>query len=430
MRAPLLVLLTVNALGCELSPEDPLFFYGRVQGEDGAPLADAALTLERAGTRGGGQREVLEFAPLREVRTNAEGRFVAEILVGETSGRGPAGNDYPMRFRLAVPRPGGEQTELSFGTSTGDAELPELTHWTSGLSVSSEGASPRFTWAPLPPTPVLPPTMDAPSLTLYGPNGEVLGEREPQGVAASLQLHAELGLIWHVFPATAPVTVSPHVLEDFSGPKVQVAAVASDYWNTNALEAQLLGTNGAVDWRLGWWSPRLPLSAGALVPASRGAACTPILEEGAPCPWTDGSPEYVTLIAEPVRGEPFPLPLSTNEVQLTFASPLRPRHVVVRGLDPLAYDSVRVRLEGSADGTRWTVLDARTLQGSFDTFGRFEETFFYGLPENAALVSHFYEVALPEGTGPFSSIRLVGEPNPNSYDLGYFRGLAEISVFE
>lgn len=130
----------------------------------------------------------------------------------------------------------------------------------------------------------------------------------------------------------------------------------------------------------------------ALVPASRGAACT-YLNAETPCRVTNGDLGGIVLFQEGVR-----------EVAVQLSRPVVPRKAVLRNFGVTGTMSELV-LEGSADGAQWMPL-ANLLDG--------------------ASVQSFMEVDLT-GTTPVSQVRVRATPQEA---VGALRSLGQLSLFE
>ncbi|WP_164012391.1 hypothetical protein [Pyxidicoccus trucidator] len=393
MRSSLtkLSLLALLVTGCERMPEDPVFIYGRVLHADGAPAAGSPLKMERAlDTRSdlSGIPEEVEgrtwdYAPYSAGTSEASGYFTLEALAGDLYTERYFSEGYygylQHRFRVAPPlAEDGHGVFVAFFLED-DVELPPLQQWASGFSVGDGPEGPRLTFAPAPPAPTLPPSASLPES--YDNEGMSTEQVPPSTPAPVVQLHAADGVVWQQLHAASPWVPSPYVLEDFSGVEAQVRAASVGQWYFEPLGAQF----SQLTFRLEWRSPRLALPAGGLRPLSRGATCSPLPAPG-PCPFTDGKAAAVeTRPGSTQPGPGNPEGFGVEALTFTLDAPVRPRRVVVRGLETtLNYvPRVKVVLEGSLDGATWTPLESLTFV-NFDPEDRGRQIYQYSLVDTDA----------------------------------------------
>ncbi|MDY7225678.1 hypothetical protein [Hyalangium rubrum] len=344
-RRGLILMLALAMGGCERYPEDPIFAYGEVQRADGLPLSGVTLPVERTvePLNPRRNRPPPPFQPYTEVTPGADGHFTVEVLSGDSGYFIQGTEQFKARFRMSTPMEEGRAAFLSFEPSD-DVELPVLRTWAAGLSrvESPDGAALAF--SVMPAAPQLPPSGRV--LELYNPDGTVTDLLSPEPVPI-VQLLSGGQLIWQRKGAASPWAPTPWMLEDFTAPEMQVRAVSAGIWNFEPLG----GFSGGLEFRVEWRSERLPWTAGALRPLSRGAACWPPTE-GA-CPWTDGQLTSTLLRREDAEE-------SVEEVGVTLEAPARVSRVVIRGLGipPTSdFESVDlVVIEGSEDGEQWMRL--------------------------------------------------------------------------
>ncbi|HEX8700845.1 MAG TPA: hypothetical protein VF815_18515 [Myxococcaceae bacterium] len=434
----LCLVLSLLAAGCRY-PEDPIFAYGRVLQANGEPLAGATLTVERAPQpiRDFFEEEEEEpegpppYAPYGTATTQANGEFTHEFLAGDVEESADDGSFYVQhRFRLALPLEDGRGTFVSFIFNDGDVELPTLQPWEDRFTVSQEAAGPTLSFAPAPPPAEVPPSGKN-RLLILGPEGDVEIDVLPTVPEPIVQLFSGGERLWLQQGVNSPWSPSPYVLEDFASPEAQLRAVSMGTW----LFSPLGSASSAVDFRQEWRTPRLPVSAGALRPVSRGASCEPS-PPGA-CPWTDGQLAPVKFFSGDLDDAPYSL-------VITLAEPTRLSRAVIRGLEHghVFTGTERLQLEGSADGASWfpladLVLRTRDLQQSaIDSMNAaFAHSTSWDSPFDGELEQYeqlpvFLDVPL-QSADPVRHLRL--QVHAQSEDVSGRRilfSLAEVSLFE
>jgi hypothetical protein len=331
---PLLVLGT----GCELAPDEPLFYTGQALREDASPWAGAPVELLRTGREATPPSAEPHFEPWATVTAGEDGRFVHELRVFDTqrlsdpTGSGAFGRD--CRVQLP-PGAGGERTWIRFYMYTSDARLPTLRAWHSGLSHAMEGTHARLSWEPVPP-----------------------GDEDVPAPEYRAVLRSGQTVVWEEPASETRGTLPTDVGEDFPALAFSVEARSAAERSWFALS----GGSGYVDYELVHEGPRvsLPATPGPL-PVSRGAPCNlyvqdwdasagpdgtpPLGPRIEPCPLTDGR---LDAVAAGVQGV---------GATLLLPEPHVPRRALVRGLKVEALRwAGSAWVEGSADGETWHLL--------------------------------------------------------------------------
>lgn len=353
-----LSLLALTAAGCERMPEDPVFAYGRLLHGDGAPHGGAAVRVERTLLRDswdyGVEQTVRDFQPYSEGRSEATGDYTLAFLHGEVVEEDNLNYTFTQYgFRAYAPlEEDGSGVFVSFSFRD-DVELPPLRPWNPGLTVGDGPEGPALSFTPAPPAPEKPPAAELPRYYREDNTQYVVAPLVPEPV---VQLHAAGGLLWQEQDPASPWGPGPYVLEDFTGVEAQVRAVSSGTW----FFYPLASTGSDLNFRLEWRGPRVPVPGGTRRPVSRGAACSPMPEDGVsgPCPYTDGKLDMVQTRRSPSPDGQYQVREGVESLTFTLDAPVLPRRGVVRGLETsLTFQpQVRVVLEGSADGTTWTPL--------------------------------------------------------------------------
>ncbi|WP_224362133.1 hypothetical protein [Hyalangium versicolor] len=340
-RRSLFCLLALALGGCERFPEDPIFAYGEVRQADGSPHPGLSLTLERTVTplnaKPGDPPPA--FQPYSEVTTDAEGRFILEVLQGDTELLDRDMNQFTPRFRLALPLEGGRGTWVSF-EQVDDVELPTLHPWDWHLARVEQPRGPALSFSAPPPAPEQPPSASVLWLLHEDGTSEPLLPSEPKAV---VQLLSGNQLLWQQQGVDSPWAPAPWLLEDFTSVEAQVRAHTLGNWGFSPLGAN----SGGVEFWMEWRSERIPWAAGTLRPVSRGAPGLPLGPE--PCPWTDGD---LTPVILPDHLGSYP-----NEVGVDLQALKHLSRVVIRGLEvsrdfDKPEENVLV-VEGSEDGEQW-----------------------------------------------------------------------------
>lgn len=437
MRHPLkktLGLLAVLAsTGCERLQDDPIFAYGRAELRDGAPLAGATLSFDRAkvvepATNGGPPLPYPKpvWTPYGTATTDAAGEFFLEMRYGDVLAVDPQaiGNaKQPYRFRLSRLEEDGSGTFVSF-LFADDVELPILRPWDTRLRVEPTSEGHVVSFSPPPPTPEVPVTGELANTATE--DGDLV-PHPPLAPEAVLHVTSGGQSVFRWWGAVSPWTASPYILEDFASPELQLRAMTLGSWNFFPLGA----ARSYLDFRMEWRTAPLALPVGSLRPVSRGAPCDRA-PEGAACPWTDGR-------LEPVQLGPQTLPSPFSWLTITLPEPKRLRHAVVRGMSGTRAEAFVV--EGSLDGEQWSPMafsPMLTTDTTIDDYGhtyRFDEMTQGDSPFDGA----FYKLGLPvfgesplADVGPVRYVRVAGTSFSHG-DNGRPRTihtLAEFSVFE
>ncbi|MBJ6766249.1 hypothetical protein JGU66_36355, partial [Myxococcaceae bacterium JPH2] len=200
------------------------------------------------------------------------------------------------------------------------------------------------TFEPAPPSPTRPITAQPPLTYDDGIHEEQ--KLEPTRPLPIAWLRSGDATFWYQWDVHSPWEPTPYVMEDFAAPDAQLRALSVGGWGFKPLGAN----SSYVSFRMEWRTARVPIVAGALRPVSRGAACQPSPTDG--CPWTDGKADVVRFNQYPGRTP------QADALTLSLTSPTRLARAVVRALDfiPGYQTTMQVRLEGSADGEQWSLL--------------------------------------------------------------------------
>lgn len=434
-----LPLLTLLAAGCERMPEDPVFAYGRLQHRDGAPQAGATVRVERALYRDGwsSPEPSRDFQPYSEGHSEATGDYTLAFLHGDVVVEDRVNYAFTQyRFRAYTPlEEDGSGVFLAFHFRD-DVELPVLRPWSPGLTVGDGPEGPTLSFAPAPSALENPPSAELP---WYAEEDGTRYVAEPTAPEPVVQLHAGDGLVWQQKGAASPWVPSPYMLEDFTGVEAQVRALSAGTWYFYPLASNSSDLTFRVEWR----GPRVPVPGGTLRPVSRGAACSPLPEGGSgPCPYTDGKLAPVkTARSASVPGEP-QVPSGVEALTFTLETPVRPRRAVLRGLESSHsfVPTLRVLLEGSADGATWAPLASVPVR--FDSeeqrwvshgysYEDLEEDSPWDGPLQVFTGALWLDVPLPPGE-PVSQVRLrVQSEDPLSPAVPQpIWALTELSLFE
>jgi hypothetical protein len=352
MRTLTLGVLTMVG-GCTQSKVDEdqdITLSGRLVDESGAPLPDALLKLYRS------ENSSCAFAAFssswKSVKTRADGTFELDLLGADTR----SGSIARCFVARSPAQSKGRSVSAYFLIQESEVALPAIQEWTGAPTATAEAQGVSVGFRPL-------------SATHGAGNDEHVLSIRPSSVKTA----------WQVLKASSPVHVSDYVLEDAEGLTASVIVER----NVKA---------GDVTVGLTYSSDDVALPRRALVPASRGAACT-YLNAEAPCRITSGDLGGLVLFQTGVR-----------EVAVQLSRSVVPRKAVLRNFGVSGTMNELV-LEGSADGTQWMPL-ANLLGG--------------------AGVQPFMEVDLT-GTTPVSQVRVRATPKDTTGEL---RSLGQLSLFE
>ncbi|MCY1023560.1 hypothetical protein [Pyxidicoccus sp. MSG2] len=339
--------------GCTESKVDEdqdIVLSGRLVDEAGAPLPDALLKLYRS------ENSSCAFAGFtsswKSVKTRADGTFELDLLGADTR-NGSIARCFVAR---SPAQSQGRSLSAYFLIQESEVALPAFQEWTGTPTAAAEAQGVSVGFRPL-------------SATHGAGNDEHVLSIRPSSVKVS----------WQVLKASSPVHLSDYVLEDAEGLKASVSAER----NVKV---------GDVTVGLSYSSDDVAVPRRALVPASRGAACT-YLNAETPCRITSGDLGGLVLFQSGVR-----------EVAVQLSRSVVPRKAVLRNFEVSGTLNELV-LEGSADGTQWMSL-ANLLGG--------------------AGVQPFMEVDLT-GTTPVSRVRVRATPKDTTGEL---RSLGQLSLFE
>ncbi|WP_426749717.1 carboxypeptidase-like regulatory domain-containing protein [Myxococcus sp. Y35] len=341
--------------GCTESKVDhdqDIALSGRLVDEAGAPLPDALVKLYRS------ENSSCAFAAFsaswKTVKTRADGTFSLDLLGADTR----SGSIARCFIARSPAQAEGRSLSAYFLIQQSEVALPTFQEWTGAPTVAAEAQGVSVGFQPL-------------SATHGAGNDEHVLSVGPSSVTVA----------WRVRPASSPVHLSDYVLEDAEGLKASFGV-------ERAVEA------AGVTVGLAYSSDDVDLPRRALVPVSRGAACT-YLNAESPCRITNGDLGGLVLFEQGVQ-----------EVAVQLSRPVVPRKAVLRNLEVSGTLSELV-LEGSADGTQWMPL--ANLLGD-------------------AGVQPFLELDLP-GTTPVSQVRVRATPQ-DATGTGRLRSLGQLSLFE
>lgn len=394
---------------CRPDPEDLFFIIGEVTDPAaGAPVPGQRVLLERskdpncfyAAQRqtpyalAGEDEQTALFSTLAEVNTDAEGRYLLELMRFQAAAAD--GRPYCLRTRLPDV-PSGGLGQVQFYAGFNDLEPPALYRWTPGLAPSLEGGQLTIVRPalPLPPTePVDPSTQVDPDYTMRSYEWEIrAADRQP---------------VWRE-EAKGDLVLPTGALEDFNEPQVsfQLLALTTIYSGSFPLTFadSFFGRQRSASF---------PLGAGPGAPPSRGAGCATNLGPLSPCPLTDGSLDLHPMI--PQQGSPDSPALVVTELQLTLDAPRTLRTALIRDLFYGGSNAPAAIIEGSVDGSSWVELG----RASQWTGG---EGLYPAYPQLAG--SGWYQsIPLNPDAGAFAQVRLRVDSD------AVITGIRELSLLE
>jgi hypothetical protein len=389
MRLSRLLPLCLTLAGCALEPDDPVYLSGTALAADGTPWRGGPLTLMRPRKvdfhldESGGDVYSTRYEPWAEVTPDAQGLFLHRLTARDV-GADSLEHANPWTdvtaFQLHLPRTDGGREFLWFQFNR-DVDLPPLRPWESHVRTVDETGGVRVSWEPV-----------VPSADLPEPNYFV-------------RLLGEDGIAWQVRAGSGEPWFRPEMAEDFNA-RVRVQAVArgSRVWFKNTLYYEAVSE-----------SPPVSLPFAPVVPASRGAGCA--LKSGtfSPCPFTDGRLELARVA---VGDDVLP-----KELFILLEEPMRPRRVLVRGLD--GFGDV-LHVEGSVDGKTWLPLgDSAPLPDTVPSVPYEDD------PATVTIDEQYLDVALAPDAPVVGRIRLwmTDHYTDGSSGMGQFSRLREVSVF-
>ncbi|MCP3167748.1 hypothetical protein [Myxococcus qinghaiensis] len=336
--------------GSKVESGQDIVLSGRFIDESGAPLPEAQLKLYRS------ENSSCAFAAFtsswKSVKTRADGTFELELLGADTR-MGSIARCFVAR---SPDRAEGRSLSAYFLIQESKVELPTFQEWRGALTATEEAQGVSVGFKPL-------------SATHGAGSDEHVLSVGPSSIEVA----------WKVTQTSSPVRLSDYVLEDAQGLK---AFVSVDR------QAKV----GDVTVGLSYSSDDVAMPRRALIPASRGAACTYVGSD-TPCRITNGDLDGLVLFQSGVQ---------EVSVQLSRSAVLR--KAVLRNFE-VSGAMTELVLEGSADGTQWLPL-ANLLAG--------------------AGVRPFMEVDLT-GTTPVSRVRVRATPRETT---GQLRSLGQLSLFE
>ncbi|OJT16756.1 hypothetical protein BO221_49020 [Archangium sp. Cb G35] len=314
----------VAASGCTNSQVDPeleIQLSGKVLKEDGQPLADTLLKMNRS-ANSSCLFSLFGGLDWKSMKTKTDGTFSEELLGADTQANGLA-----RCFELRVPGTGtgGNHGYASFIIQTDTVQLPLLQQWT-GKPSAAAGA-------------------DGVSVSYEGLTASQAGNSGTH----TLTVTRSSSSIWVSRNVSSPAPLNDDLLEDAADLKASVSIQREAEIDKTRFSLYHNGSDVALPKR-------------ARVPFSRGANCT-YPEAPATCPLTDGD------LASTVT-----FPAGTLEVALQLPQPKVLRKAVVRNLDmSFGATTKELVLEGSTDGTTWVAL-ANLLGSEFNVYPFYEAT--------------------------------------------------------
>ncbi len=298
-----------------VAPDADIKLTGKVLLEDGKPVANTLLTIDRSTNSECMLGVFFGDWNWKSVKTDAEGAFSLDLLGADTQNNG----NVARCFILHPPKTAkGRGMSVSFLVQQEQVRIPTLQEWggAPAATASADGVNVTFQSIPAPESGA---TAGSHSVTVQ------------QGSS---------GMIWAVGVAQSGLLLNDAILED-------VVAEAS-------VHARREYKGSGTTFSLSYEGDSVALPRRARVPASRGASCT---YPAAPtvCPLTDG-----TLGS----GGQF---TDTREVVLQLAQPKVLRKAVVRNLETW-FPPRELVLEGSSDGVTWVPLANLLRDNSVPTF--------------------------------------------------------------
>jgi hypothetical protein len=380
--------------GCALEPDDPIYLSGTVLEADGTPWRGGPATLMRPRKTDvhlneyGQEVFSRRFEPWEEVTPDEEGLFLHRLTAREV-GADDLEHPHPWAdntaFQLHLPRTDGGKDFLAFQFEL-DTDLPPLRPWVSNVRAVDEAGGVRLSWEPVVRT------ADLPESNHF------------------VHLRGETGVAWRLHAQSGEPVLYPELLEDFTDGRAHVQAVArgSRVWFRNTLYYSAVSE-----------APPLPLPFTGPVPASRGADCASDGGPIQPCAYTDGR-------LESVRVRPKANAMA-QELILVLKAPVRPRRVLLRGLETSAFPGEVLHVEGSVDGgATWLPLgDSAPFTEAGSVSPHVDD------PAELLDTERFLDVALPPGAPAVGRIRLwaTAKYSDGSTGKSHLRGLREVSIF-
>lgn len=294
-----------------VAPDADIVVSGKVLLEDGQPVANTLLTMDRSTNSQCTLGALFGDWNWKSVKTDAEGAFTLNLLGADTQNNGNVARCFILRPPTTAK---GRTMSLNFLVQQENVQLPTLQEWGGAPAAAATEQGVNVTFQPVP-TPEAGATAGSYSVSVK------------QGSS---------GTLWAEDAAQSGLLLNDSILED-------VAAEASVH-----ARRELKGSG--TTFTLSYAGDSVALPRRARVPASRGAPCT---YPNAPtvCPLTDGTlgsgGQFTTL---------------TREVVLQLAQPKVLRRAVLHNLEAWALPRELV-LEGSSDGLTWVPL-ANLLRGS------------------------------------------------------------------
>jgi hypothetical protein len=302
----------VASSGCtksEVAADVDITLSGKVLKEDGQPLANTLLSMNRS-TNSECIFSLFGGLDWKSVKTGADGTFSTQLLGADTQNGSTA-----RCFELQIPGTGeGSYMYAQFLLQTETLQLPTLQQWTftPSAAAGADGVSVSFK-------------------DISAAQDATAGEH-----AVSVRKQSS-GTIWVSSSVHSPALLNDDLLEDVTDLEAVVSSTRKVAGSKTTITLYNMGTPVALPQR-------------ARVPVSRGASCT---YTGAPttaCPLTDGN-----------LGSPVTFQQGVREVVIQLPKPTVLRKAVLRNLD-VTYPPTELVLEGSSDGAQWVAL-ASLLEG-------------------------------------------------------------------
>jgi len=292
-------------MGCgksEVDPELEITLTGKALREDGQPVANTLLNLNRS-INSECVFSIFGDRNWKSVKTGADGSFSLQLLGADTRS-----GSLTRCFSMIVPGQAGRSVSVEFLVKNDTVQLPTLQEWSGAPAAAISGTGVSVTFQDI--------------------------SKVQAGVSASHSLEVRKkgsSTIWSREQLQSPTQLSEYVLEDVTDLEGALFGHRKVENGGNPFTLRYNGDAAALPPRVG------------LVPVSRGASCV-YIDAPTVCPFTDGN-----LGVSPTFKE------NTREVTLQLAQPKVLRKAVLRKLDTVLGPNELV-LEGSGDGTTWVPL--------------------------------------------------------------------------
>ncbi|MFY0565701.1 hypothetical protein ACN28E_17910 [Archangium lansingense] len=292
--------------GCtesQIDPEMEIQLSGKVLKEDGQPLANTVLMMNRS-ANSSCVFSLFGGLDWKSMKTGTDGAFKEELLGVDTRA-----GDLARCFELKIPGTGtGNYGAASFIIQTEAVQVPPLQQWTGKPMVAAD--------------------TDGVRVTYEGLTASQAGNSGSHSVTVRTKSD---GYVWVSNDVSSPATLNDDLLEDAADLKATVSIRREVTLDKTTFSIRHDGDPVALPKR-------------SRVPVSRGASCI-YPEAPTPCALTDG--DLSSKVA---------LPNGTLSVAIQLPQPKVLRKAVVRNLTILAGLTSELVLEGSTDGTTWVLL--------------------------------------------------------------------------